>query len=386
MFQISRDEKHNPLNISPFIANQNGKAIDALTGRRIIVSSQNGFSAYKEEGAESRCNQDDSTSTSDLGVKLQFRWTHDNSLCHKRMKTKYDKTVRMRLSEDAKFDGQGGHDLFNHVLKTWTNPVFGVSKDKQLEAQVDFSLPCKQRGVRPGANTFSFSREYLQSAEVIGQVDNKFIACSILAVNESVDRARLLVLVDQHAAHERIRLEQLQNDFLQGFKKTENGLIVDCKDLAPPLALSLSLTPDCSLRHFKDDFKKIGIQFTVQRETVVENRIYVDISVSTMPTLFVGDRRKAGQMTILEESTVKQLFYDHIEKPQEMVATAPVIPPAVNNVLCSYACHSAIRFGDRLTMAECKYMIKSLAKCRLPFQCAHGRPSIAPLINLTAIS
>jgi DNA mismatch repair protein MLH3 len=46
------------------------------------------------------------------------------------------------------------------------------------------------------------------------------------------------------------------------------------------------------------------------------------------------------------------------------------------------ACRGAVKFGDDLTKEQCKSMISELAKCRLPFQCAHGRPSVVPLTNL----
>ncbi|KAM3511422.1 hypothetical protein MY11210_004914 [Beauveria gryllotalpidicola] len=44
--------------------------------------------------------------------------------------------------------------------------------------------------------------------------------------------------------------------------------------------------------------------------------------------------------------------------------------------------NSAIMFNDELTLAECTSLIRRLAKCSLPFQCAHGRPSMAPLVEL----
>lgn len=42
----------------------------------------------------------------------------------------------------------------------------------------------------------------------------------------------------------------------------------------------------------------------------------------------------------------------------------------------------AIKFGDELTHEQCQDLISSLRSCQLPFQCAHGRPSIVPLIDL----
>lgn len=44
----------------------------------------------------------------------------------------------------------------------------------------------------------------------------------------------------------------------------------------------------------------------------------------------------------------------------------------------------AIMFNDVLTNTECQELVSRLAKCVLPFQCAHGRPSMAPLVDLGA--
>lgn len=42
----------------------------------------------------------------------------------------------------------------------------------------------------------------------------------------------------------------------------------------------------------------------------------------------------------------------------------------------------AIKFNDSLTRDECYSLVASLSTCQLPFQCAHGRPSIAPLVDI----
>ena len=43
----------------------------------------------------------------------------------------------------------------------------------------------------------------------------------------------------------------------------------------------------------------------------------------------------------------------------------------------------AIKFGDKLSALKCESLIRGLSNCYLSFQCAHGRPTIFPLINLT---
>lgn len=39
-------------------------------------------------------------------------------------------------------------------------------------------------------------------------------------------------------------------------------------------------------------------------------------------------------------------------------------------------------FNDVLTVDECRSLISRLARCVFPFQCAHGRPSMIPILDL----
>lgn len=41
-------------------------------------------------------------------------------------------------------------------------------------------------------------------------------------------------------------------------------------------------------------------------------------------------------------------------------------------------------FNDVLSVEECEQLISRLSRCVFPFQCAHGRPSMAPLVDLGA--
>jgi DNA mismatch repair protein MLH3 len=46
----------------------------------------------------------------------------------------------------------------------------------------------------------------------------------------------------------------------------------------------------------------------------------------------------------------------------------------------------AIMFSDELSNDQCKALISRLANCAFPFQCAHGRPSMIPLLNLDSFT
>ena len=118
-----------------------------------------------------------------------------------------------------------------------------------------------------------FSKSDIKSAVFINQIDKKFLCCIM-----SVENKQILVLFDQHAVHERIRLENLISE-----------------------------------ANFKNS-----------------------------------------------------------------------IPNSELQVLQSRACHGAIKFGDKLDENVSIKLLNSLTECYLPFQCAHGRPSIAPLLNISS--
>ena len=50
--------------------------------------------------------------------------------------------------------------------------------------------------------------------------------------------------------------------------------------------------------------------------------------------------------------------------------------PAVDSILRSFACHSAIRAGDRLTLEEMESLTDQLFAPEFPFTCPHGRPTM----------
>jgi DNA mismatch repair protein MLH3 len=57
-------------------------------------------------------------------------------------------------------------------------------------------------------------------------------------------------------------------------------------------------------------------------------------------------------------------------------------PQSILDLLNSRACRGAIMFNDPLSIEECKVLVSRLAKCAFPFQCAHGRPSMIPILDL----
>ncbi|CAK7219400.1 Vacuolar protein sorting-associated protein 11 [Sporothrix curviconia] len=61
-------------------------------------------------------------------------------------------------------------------------------------------------------------------------------------------------------------------------------------------------------------------------------------------------------------------------------------PRGILDLVNSRACRSAIKFNDQLSHEECSDLLVRLLRCSFPFQCAHGRPSMVPLLHLGANS
>lgn len=47
-----------------------------------------------------------------------------------------------------------------------------------------------------------------------------------------------------------------------------------------------------------------------------------------------------------------------------------------HEIAATLACHTAVRFGDKLTKEEIIQILKNLSKCEDPYNCPHGRPVI----------
>ncbi|RQM10940.1 hypothetical protein B5M09_013166 [Aphanomyces astaci] len=188
----------------------------------------------------------------------------------------------------------------------------------------------------------------LQHLDVLQQVDNKFILVQCKA-------PLLLLCIDQHAADERVKLEALENAHLSA--------AFPSRSLDKLHVLELNEIEKQVVRCHGDSIRHWGFE-------VVEDGDVDKWSLARVP---VVDHR---------EATCDD-FFEYLHLLATMAAPTLPRPPAITRFLHSRACRSAIMFGDPLTREECQTLIRQLSTCRLPFQCAHGRPSIVPLVQLT---
>ncbi|CAN7016041.1 unnamed protein product [Brassica rapa subsp. trilocularis] len=209
----------------------------------------------------------------------------------------------------------------------------------------------------------SINRQSLEDAKVLQQVDKKYIpivTCGTVAI------------VDQHAADERIRLEELRKKVLAGEARTVTYLSANQELVLPEIGYQL-------LQSYSDQIREWGWICSIN----VEGSTSFKKSMSII-------QRKPTPITLNAVPCILGVNLsdvDLLEFLQQLADTdgSSTIPPSVLRVLNSKACRGAIMFGDSLLPSECSLIIEGLKQTSLCFQCAHGRPTTVPLVDLKAL-
>ena len=273
----------------------------------------------------------------------------------------------------------------SELLKKWKNPIFDTTEESI--PQVSFDGPtietsdvlhgrrhcCTaldiQKAFTQASVSFSakISKQSLNTAKVISQVDKKFI---LICVNDPSnlhdgENADLLVLVDQHAADERTRVE---------------GLLADLKasptSLPKPLVFEVQAREHPLLSRFAPSFAALGIVYDL---TTPVGKAKCKITVKALPAA-IAERCRLEPQVLMD--LIRRESWKREEERESSLANTRSYPQGLLDMLNSRACRSAVMFNDELSMEECSTLVRRLGKCAFPFQCAHGRPSMVPLVKL----
>ena len=189
----------------------------------------------------------------------------------------------------------------------------------QLQSLFQHAVPDEMQAPRNGG------------LRVLAQLDNTFI----LATD-----GRALVLVDQHAAHERIAYERIVSA-AQQHAPSEPMLVPATFELGPSESAALDRTLDI-LREGGLDIESFG------------ERTYRIVATPA------GYGARAFDLAgFLDDLT---------EEPKQRDVR--------ERVWASLACHSVTRAGERLEIAEMTTLVERLQQCENPMHCPHGRPTI----------
>ena len=102
------------------------------------------------------------------------------------------------------------------------------------------------------------------------------------------------------------------------------------------------------------------------------------VHIHSLPLIF-GVRLSPGDL----RSFVAELGSGPIVNGANIPAHRRPKPAAAMHVINYKACRGAIKFGDAITDEAAVRLVGRLALCTYPFQCAHGRPTVVPLADLS---
>ncbi|CAH1958210.1 unnamed protein product [Acanthoscelides obtectus] len=198
-----------------------------------------------------------------------------------------------------------------------------------------------------------FDKRLFPNIEIIGQIDKKFICALERDQN-------LLILFDQHAVHERVRLEKLLTDY--------KGSKCRCDEIVIFLPKSHS---KLLVKH-EAYINSLGLSMTYHTN---------GINVTEIPS-YIYHKFKDNESGFLAK--VIQLVIKEIVELLKSTrgSTSTCLPKCLQDIISLEACRGAVKFGDVLSKEQCTDLLTILSTCNLPFQCAHGRPTLVPLMHL----
>lgn len=154
-----------------------------------------------------------------------------------------------------------------------------------------------------------------------------------------------LMIIDQHAAHERVLYEKalLQLESQSSFSQ----------QLLIPIKVELTKIDYQIAQELKSELQNLGFNFNSLKNDTVE-------LVGLPSDVRLGDERKIFQ-ELLDQYKDYELKLN-LEKR--------------DNLAKSFSCRSAIKTGDRLTVPEMTNLVDNLFACTMPYVCPHGRPTV----------
>ncbi len=160
-----------------------------------------------------------------------------------------------------------------------------------------------------------------------------------------------LFIIDQHAAHEKVKYERLVKKLEDAGNNQEGEM--PSQMLNPPVVISLTGKEEELLRNYMSFFGEMGFELEEFGSGAYACR--------SVPMVLYGCNEKELFLEILDE-----------------LAQAPLqgAPTVILHKLASMACKAAVKGNHKLTRHEMEALIDELLTLDNPYHCPHGRPTI----------
>jgi len=230
-------------------------------------------------------------------------------------------------------DVQHPHPAFGHLL-----PQVGEGKSDARAKDSHSTSPLPTRDLDESNSTSHFGRG--ATTHSLGYALAQLLGTYILAENNQG-----LIMVDIHAAHERILYEKMKRELLSGSLPTQPLLL--------PITLNLSEREVNTAENHAALFQQLGFQ--------IERLAKESIVIRSVPALLA---------TNAAEKLIRDMLADILEHNMSKRASEEL-----NHLLGNLACRSAIKANHPLTLPEMNALLRDMEQTENSGQCNHGRPT-----------
>lgn len=247
----------------------------------------------------------------------------------------FENTLSIPDSDEKMIHTDSTEKSFSGTKKIVPN-IFELSSERKISSE-DFSSQSRDfPDEDKQSNIFEHQKKSESESFNVWQYQNKYIMCQTETG---------LMIIDQHAAHERIIYEKAIKMMASHSSFSQQLLI--------PLEIKLSKLDYQLCVNLKDELKDLGFNINLTDKELIEiTGIPFDVKI--------GEEHK-----ILEDILSQYKEYEmklNLEKR--------------DNIAKSFACKSAVKTGDKLAKTEMLNLIDSLFACEMPYVCPHGRPTV----------
>ncbi len=182
------------------------------------------------------------------------------------------------------------------------------------------------------------SKENVKEYEVLGQL---FGTYWIIAYKDK------MLLLDQHAAHEKVNYERM-------IKRFKSGDMVS-QMVNPPVIVTLTSTEEELFLKYRQYFEKLGFN--------IENFGGSEYAMRAIPVDLFGCENEKDMFTQILDELSHETGLDRT-------------PDVINYKIASMACKASVKGNTKMTVMELEALLDELLTLENPYNCPHGRPTI----------
>ena len=220
-----------------------------------------------------------------------------------------------------------------------------ITSPSSFPTQFDFGRVNSWQGPGEDRGTAHQENELVKGVGVLGSEPLGYAIGQIHGIYILSQTAKGIVIVDTHAAHERITYERMKKSFVEDRVKSQPLLVPHS---IPVTEAEANLVEDIS-----PELQKLGLS--------IRRNGPGSVSVEAIPAMLSKTN---------VEQLVKDLFSEIIE-----FESSKIIEEYQDEVLSSMACHFSIRANRSLTISEMNALLRDIEETERSGQCNHGRPT-----------